>query len=644
VNHRAIGPALCLIVTGLTTVCLSGPKKVETPLTPEGEKLLATYTGLLNALKAELVELAPALAPQKITAFVEAHAAVAAVPPPPESKTKGGMPRYAPGYKPYADAQAKALLAARALLADAEPFLAKDKFDAKLAKCALLTHATPRGLAEFAQHGKEQEATIEKLLNDETLIKQIMEMGGAHEGKYGQSLEIYAGIQKASKRAKEGFFQRWALAVSLENPDRPEAQEQLSADELGVLPEDADANAAKATNPVVDVMTAMYLNYEQAYLDGKLDPAFEKLTDFNFRFVFPERSLKDVIWIRDMMRTYRPDHLVNPDYKWRYCGIVKTDVPYTSNVHRPVRPDLGLTQMQEFFLKGGICGPRAFTGKLATAAFGIPTRGARQTGHAAMCHWTPEGWVTVFGADWAFNSWKGRCGLDFVLETRAREKPEEFNQVLRAQWLGDAFGEAKVNPMAYGTGGGLWKALAFYKQLAIVEDYKIKEATGAGAELAESNVAAEAEKITDVEITDDAKKIAVAENGTINIPAAACVSPSKSSDKIRFMKSIGGGIQVHYSLGGNRPEIIRYTVEVPTAGKYEFVANLATVTVDSSLVLRLNRRTTIDFELPYTCGSWQNSKPVTLELNEGRNTIEFTSKVPNKGVSFRSFTLTPVGK
>jgi hypothetical protein len=31
-------------------------------------------------------------------------------------------------------------------------------------------------------------------------------------------------------------------------------------------------------------------------------------------------------------------------------------------------------------------------------------------------------------------------------------------------------------------------------------------------------------------------------------------------------------------------------------------------------------------------------------LNEGRNTLEFTSKVPNKGVSIKALTLTPVGK
>ncbi len=624
-------------------------KKEEVPLTSQGEKLFATYTGMLEALQKEIAAAAPAIAEQKKTAFQSAHAAVATVPPRPNpTQAKGVPPTFAPGYKPYDEAQSNALIVARGVLKDADSFLASDKLDAKLAKCALLARATPRGLAAFAEKSKEREALIDRLLKDEALIKQTMEMGGAYEGKYGEAMEFYTAIQKASPRAKENFYQRWALAVSLENTDRrgkePAVDEGLSADELGVLPEDADKKETKAPMTATDVMVELYLNYEQAYRDGILDPAFDTLSDFNYRFVFPERSLADVMWIRQMMRNYRPDHIANPDYKWRYCGIVKTDVPYTSGVRRPVRPDLGLTQMQEFFLKGGICGPRAFTGKLATAAFGIPTRGARQTAHAAMCHWTPEGWTTVFGAHWAFNSWKGRCGLDFVLETQAREKPEEFKKVQRAQWLGDALAEEKVNSMRYGIGGGLWNALAFYKQLAIVEDAKVVEVGPTGAELAESNEAAEPEKIPELVIPEADRKITAGQNAALTIPVAACVIPTNSTEKILFMKSTGGGFQLHYNRLGGRPELMRYQFEVPAAGKYDLTAHVATVTLNQSLMLRLNRRTMVDIAVPYTIGMWKDTVPVTIELNEGRNTLEFTFPPGNKGITIKAFTLKPAGK
>ena len=29
-----------------------------------------------------------------------------------------------------------------------------------------------------------------------------------------------------------------------------------------------------------------------------------------------------------MLRVYRPDHILTPDYKWRYSKLVKTDVKY----------------------------------------------------------------------------------------------------------------------------------------------------------------------------------------------------------------------------------------------------------------------------------------------------------------------------
>jgi hypothetical protein len=358
-----------------------------------------------------------------------------------------------------------------------------------------------------------------------------------------------------------------------------------------------------------------------------------------------------------MIRNYRPDHM-NLDYQWRYCRITKTDVPYTSNVPRPVRPDLNLLSMQDYFLEGGICGPRAFTGRAATHAFGIPSRPAPQTGHAAMSHWTPDGWVTVFGAHWTFNHFRGQCGLDFELESRARSKPDEYTQVHRANWLGDAFGEPIVARMQFGVGGGFWKSMAHYKKLAIVEDAELKELASVGAEFAESNEAAvspasdwteddgsseeEVNKFPQVELTDADKTITTDENGVITIPVAACSKP-ESTEKIRFMKSYDDTfVQMHYNLAGIRPELRSYTVNLPEAGKYNFTATVVTVTVDKSFTIRANRRNMHEVKVPFTLGDWMETKPVPMEFKEGRNKLQLTLKAPNKGLSIRNFTLTPV--
>ena len=71
------------------------------------------------------------------------------------------------------------MIAAKPLLADVEGFLASDKLDARLVKCAVLANATPRGLAEFAQQGEKEAKLVDRLLADDDLMKQMVVGGGA---------------------------------------------------------------------------------------------------------------------------------------------------------------------------------------------------------------------------------------------------------------------------------------------------------------------------------------------------------------------------------------------------------------------------------------------------------------------------------
>ncbi|MCX6903501.1 MAG: hypothetical protein NTW03_08495, partial [Verrucomicrobia bacterium] len=158
-----------------------------------------------------------------------------------------------------AQAKTNELMAAKAVLADMDPVLVNDKMDAKLIKAALLASATPHGLAEFAQQGKEQAALVEKLLADNALMKQMLEAGGAKFNQYGRAMEIYTAIQQASPKASEGNFQRLALATCLEHA-KPVAQR--------------NAETETSAPAIVDPMKR-YLHYEKACLAGELDPAFK---------------------------------------------------------------------------------------------------------------------------------------------------------------------------------------------------------------------------------------------------------------------------------------------------------------------------------------------------------------------------------
>lgn len=610
---------MTILVLSSSVFAAGEPEPVS--LTSKGKELEARYLKMQADLNEAITRLEPKVDEKTKAEFTKQFGALEDVTP--VTKTVMGNEvtvKYGPGNPEFVEKQKEVLTAARAVMKDLDTFFAGENDIAIMAKFALLTHATPERLAAFAQKGEEEEALIDRLLNDDKLVMQAMTLGGASGGYYGQAMRNYTAIQKATERSHKGFFQVWALAASL----------QYTADTY-VYPE----------VPAAESMVRYYLNYLKAYDEGILDPAFSDLggTGWNYRFVFPDSyTLEDIEWIRKVLRNYRPDH-TRLEYRWRYCRIVRTDVPYCSGVDRSGMP-VELSNIQKFFLEGGICGPRAFVGQISGYAFGIPSRRAPSPGHGAMAHWTPDGWTTVLGPHFSFcNHINGMPPMEFLLESQAQEDPEGFRQALLCEWLGKALGEEA--PRNYGSGGGFWRLMGFYKRQAIVEDQKIEDIGATGEELAESNVSSEKEEIDQIEIPEKFREITMAEDGTITIPVAACRSP-KNGEKIRFMESIDGGMQVHYGLAGQRPELLSYSIDVPNAGKYEFTAHVCSVTMGRQFLLRVNRRTLVDVDIPYTKADWMDTKPVEFELKEGRNRISFTQKAPNKGVSIKEFKIKPV--
>ena len=618
--------AVCIYCAGLTQLACAQKNKSEIELNPRGKELLTQYTDELSSLNSEIAAALPTIQPDKKQAFLDARSALANLKAPTEEADAVANAKYE---KAKEQAAADALLKARSNLKDVDKFLASDSLDPKLLKAAIIRNATPQGLAEFAQQGPAEEKLLEQLFADEALMRQILNAGGANGGEYGEAMQVYTAILAKSERAREvgSIFQRLALGTAIHMPWL------LDKEKGGVH------NIVYRTQTTVD-QVERYLHYEKAYLAGELDPAFKDMNTWECRFITDDPySDEDLAWTRKMMQNYRPDHITNPDYKWRYVRIVKSDVPYVSPTSDPA---LG-TPAQQHIALGGICGRRAFYGRLAARAFGIPSRASTQTGHGAMCHWTPDGWVVCLGAWWS-SAWCGpQGGLDFLLDSQAREHVDDYKQVLRAQWIGDALGEPDVNIRQYGSGGGFWDGLAFYKKRAVVEDAEIEALELAGGmKLGESDELLGDEKGEEIEIPESDKTIVFGDDGKITIPAAACDRPTNSTDKVAFMKSWDGGTQIHYSRLGQRPELIRYSVEAPTAGTYTLVADVATVSPKQEIILRLNRRTLIDISLPYTKGMWDESKPVTIDLKEGRNTLMFTCRAPNRGVTMKEIQLVPV--
>jgi formylglycine-generating enzyme required for sulfatase activity len=416
-------------------------------------------------------------------------------------------------------------------------FLASDSLDAKFATYVVLLEATPRGLAEFAQQGVEQAALVEQLLADADLMQQMLMADGANakrEGRgdgpaqYGQAMKIYTDIQKASQKAAAGVLQRLALAISLEH----------------AVPIEQANPAARTDAPDTVNPMKRYLHYEKAYLDGELDPAFERLSTWELRMVVdgdePDETLA---WGREMLRNYRPDHIYNPNYGWRYVSIVGSDCKYGSQDVKYDRPEL--QNYQNILMNGGVCGRRAFFGRFILRAFGVPTTARPSRGHAALAHWTPEGWVVNLGGGWGAGWTKTRYNkdVDFLASTQARNNSEAYLKVKRAQWAGDVLGEKRTYGESDGT-PAFWNGVALRTQRAIINEAKTVTLAALGADLGESNEPTVAEKVIASPVTPEDRKIAYGANGVISIPAAAYSKPSGNTRDVIAMKSFGGGLQI----------------------------------------------------------------------------------------------------
>lgn len=621
------------LISAALLLATAGPlaaqkKQPEIPLTPRGTELHEQYTQQLEALRAEVASAIPGIDAEKKTRFIELRAQSDAIP----AITEITKPDEQKAIEQQTEAiQSELLTLGESMVTDLKPLLSSDALDPKLMRIAVLTHGTPRGFAEFAQQGPDKEKLLDQLFADEALMRQVLDANGANGGEYGEMMEVYTAILAKSERARERgtIFQRLALGTALQ---MPWLDGRDKGGVHGIVYRD-NSNIAQVPR---------YLHYEKAYLDGELDPAFKDMNTWQCRFVTnSEYSNEDLTWTRQMMRNYRPDHITMEDYKWRYVRFIRSDVPYCSTRHDP---SLGTKPQMEVAL-GGICGRRAFLGRLTTRAFGIPTRASTQTGHAALSHWTPDGWVICLGAWWSVAYCGPQDGLDFLLDSQAREFDDEYQHVRRAQWLGDAFGEENVSigRGQFGKGGGFWDGLAFIKKQIIVKNAEVKalELVG-GMELGESDELLGDEVGEEIEIPAADKEVLVAADGTITIPAVACYSPRKSSDRILFLKSWEEGYQLHYSRLGQRPELFKYRIEAPAGGEYELTALAVTVSPDLEILVRVNRDEPTPFTIPYTKGMWQTSEPIRVKLTEGNNIISISARTPNRGVSIKNWQLKPV--
>ncbi len=506
-------------------------------------------------------------------------------------------------------------------------FLADDTHDANFAKFIVLNDATPAALASFAARGIRPRGMIDRMLGDEHMLVQMAVADGANDGNYIRAMEILHDIEAASPKAKEeGPLQRLALAIALEHAT-PVAQRNAVA----------DTDAPDTVDPV-----GRYLQFEEAYLADELDPGFATLTVWDMRMVVDGEEPDEISrWGREMLRSYRPDHITTSNQGWRYVALVRSDIPYGSSHVKYDRDDLHF--FQNILMNGGICGRRAFIGRFLLRSHGMPTIARPQTGHASLARWTPDGWVINLGGGWG-HGWTRtayRDDRDFLATTQARALGDHFLQVKRARWIGEVMGENRVWGHYDRVEPEFWHSLALNIQRHLIEAADAQTLGPLGEDIAEATETREHIEIPDVHISDRDRRIRV-EDGLIRIPAAATSRPTGSGNGIQFMDSFLGGTQLHYGRAANNPSF-EYAVQSRNRGKYALFARVATASWRQSFEVTVNGDTTVRMPLPHTVGLWQATEPVEIDLNNGRNVLEFKRDYEGRGagISISEFVLVP---
>ncbi len=522
----------------------------------------------------------------------------------------------------------------------------QEQWKMKVLQATILTNATPQQLVSYASSSHsdimmQPQDHIYNLLQDSALMKEILLADGPKGQKYAYFLKLYHQICTTSRHTKYGkaFFNN-----SEHNPENTKEFNIFDRLALAVALEHADPMKIFDTNETIDPISR-YIHYEKAYLKGELDPAFSMLSTWELRMVVNNDASDDEIqWCRDMLRNYRPDHILDRKDEWRYCMIVRSDVEYKRPVWKKGCP----RTYKQMISGGGMCGPRAWFGRYACKSFGIPTWGVRQPGHAAMSHWTPSGeWVIKLGgSNWKKSWWEDRNGVDFHLETQARLHGKEYEQVLWLQCLAHINGEVQFgsqNAKFYKrqVESRFWSELSMIQKEIFAMD-AVQRDFDTGTYGDQSYPLSMIEALRNDSDANFEETIVCDRNGCITIPASFCMIIPKNkggAGNVIKMKCFHGGKQIHARDGAT----FEYQVQVSQTRTY--LLSLSIVTVHSQCEAKPLQVATIhcchDIEIQYSEGKWAKTKPVPIHFSEGMvNKLTFKCP-PGLRVTIKDFTLTP---
>lgn len=497
-----------------------------------------------------------------------------------------------------------------------------------LLECTVLIQATPKGLSAWVAENEEaNEKILDSFLENSEWMRQMILAGGASNGNYGPAIAIHSTLLlqiAADPQPATKVRHKVALATALEH-----------ATPISVFRDDST---------FIDPVDRFW-HYVKAYENGELDSNFQNFSVWELRMTIDSNALNsELTWGRDYLKAYRPDEITRQDFQWKYVWSVRSDVGYR-------HPDHEFFTYKDLISAGGQCGARAWFGRFICKAWGTPTWGVRQPGHAALSRWTPSGWTTCLGAGFEWSTWddtrygqKSRSGLDFEEEAKARSgccPSYYYTRMGLLECLAECMGETieeHVHPKK------MWRSLSLAERRNLAGAHN-----DPGAEVTDNNPGAE---VTDAYHTPRQVRTEIPDPtfGGIVIPAAAFVEPAKPDNKkVLTMDSIDipGTKLLHLesdgSVGYMLPAILPsasflLTTRIVNIHRSQIPLLL---TVQSVPGLATKNSQDLEIEVPYTGGEWRTTEPVEVKLVPG-SVLRISRDADCHGLTVKDILLQPV--
>jgi len=510
----------------------------------------------------------------------------------------------------------------------------------------LITKIGADKLGAFAKANADNQVFLSWLLKDSAAMDLYLEgavplgLAARERNNYTlnpASLEIWQKILKADPDAKGGICQKLAIATAL----RPPGSVNIGA-----------GGAATPADPVT-----RYKYYKTAQQKKELFPSFDHLTVWEYsKILCSGASDADLTWAREMVNTFRPDLRADE------LVVNTTSLVWRRGAPDTFYPNGGYQNFKNVLAGGGKCGPRSSWSVMVCHAFGIPAIGVGQPAHACVAYKTAypmtqpqpgSAWKVGFGAGWDKSTLEDRKGEtlkgpEFLAGIEKRADAAKFSQVEHLRWLASALTAADKASAVMGIAQKINDSIMAAKTdlKASLKPDEADADPGVKAAAKAGHAKAPAAKPSAAKPTSPVKPVA----GVIHVEAAGF---AKTGGKISWggqfpnvlvHESFDGGKQVYFQQQ-MKEQWADYLIEVPAAGTYQIVMRAACINEDQLLEVGAGSKVIATVPIPLKFGLWDETKPVELKLEKGRQTLRIQTPVSvnaenhKRGIALKWFEL-----